>query len=618
MAKPRSNGECRTVLGLLGACLLSLALAAAGWASVSGDSGPPPCDAPESLLADDPGATALDSLARRASAFGFSGSVLLTRGDRVLLRAAYGLADAAAGIPNTPRTLFEIGSLNKQFLAAGVLLLEREGKLRLSDPIAAHLDGVPPDKRAITIEQLLTHTAGLAGDFPAEHPEGLYYESISRDAATARILALPLASPPGSGWSYSNTGYDLVAAILERRAGRPLRDFLAGRLFAPARLRQTALWGAQFPDVHPSCVALGHDELGPRVVDVRALRDESFLAGIVSTVDDLHAWQRALRAGRILPREDVARLTAPRAEEYGYGWFVRDTPHGRRVSHGGDWHGFGSWLGWYEAGSGEGLALAVLTNRNHQGLGGEHLLARLAQQLALGEPVGMYPGERFDPPPESAAIEAGLGRQVAGTWRLPDGSALEIGPAPFGGLQVAARGQAAADLLGDATAEERTARAALTARVVRMVEEAVAGRADELRTAVPEEPRLARYRAAFAGALEECAGERGGLGRIEAVGTTPAVHPHGELTTTLNLRCAREGEASLRVAWSEGRLVAFRGPVELLLAPTPLRRAVDGDALVAWSPVFHGTVRFELARGEGGAVAGLRVRSRASDVVAVR
>ena len=627
MAKLRLDTARRPVPApLVAAALVGLALAALALLALSPRGGghdrpareAQPCRLPQALVAaGEPAAAALDELARRAAGFGFSGSVLLTRGERVLLRAGYGLADAAAGFPNTPGTVFEVGSLNKQFLAAAALLLERERKLQLDDPIAAHLVGVPQDKRAITIEQLLTHTAGLPGDFPVEGEDGLYYEALPRAAAVARILAMPLDAPPGGGWSYSNVGYDLVGAILERRAGRPLRDLLRERLFVPAGMDHTEVWGLHFPAVDASCVAVGHDELGPRVVDVRRLVGETFLTGVVSTVDDLHAWQRALRAGRILAPGDVARLTAPRAEEYAYGWFVRDTPHGRRVSHGGDWHGFGSWLGWYEGAPARSLALAVLTNRNHQGLGGEHMIARLAQQLALGEKAEMYAGERFDLPPESAPLGAELEARLVGTYRLADGSALVVEPGAFGGLQIAARGQAAADALGDASAAERAERAALTARVVRMVEEAAAGRDEELRAAVPQAPRLANYRRAFAGALEECAGERGGLGRIEADGTTPAVHPHGELTTTLNLHCARRGEASLRVSWSEGGLVQFTGPAELLLAPTPLRQGAGGE-LVAWSPVFHRALRLEPVRDAGGAIVELRLRGAAGPAVTAR
>jgi CubicO group peptidase (beta-lactamase class C family) len=591
-------GEVRATTAIAASCGVALAFAACfAPQAVAADAGCTP-EAPR--VTADVAAQALHRLATDAAGFGFSGAVLLARDGQVILRAAYGEARAATAQANAPGTLFEIGSLNKQFVAAAVLLLERDGKLALGDTLGKHFEGVPADKRAITLEQLLTHTAGLPAEFPVRGGGGLYHEAISREEAVERIFALPLDAAPGSGWSYSNVGYDLLVAIVERRSGQAIGDLLRDRLFRPAGMARTGVWPTHLPADAGGCLAIGHDEVGPREVDVRQL-GASFLAGIVSSLDDLFRWQAALRGGRVLAPADVARLFAPRPEDYGYGWFVTETPYGRRISHGGDWHGFGSWLGWYERG---GLTLVVLTNRNHQGLGGEHLIARLAPKLAFGEPPEMYPGERFDAPPASVRVADSLAAELVGDWVFPDGSIVAVSPEPFGGLQLTARGQAAADVLTDATAAERAQRAELTARVVRMVEEAVAGRSDELQTAVPEPPRLAGYRDAFASVLAECGGERGGVGSVERIGTVPAVYPHGELTTTLNLRCARGGEASFRVAWSDGRLVQIRGPVDLDLAATPLRAAPDGG-LVAWSPLRHRAIRVHLRRGPTGTISGL-------------
>lgn len=134
--------------------------------------------------------TQIDSYLTNLSEFGYSGVMLIVKDGEVILRRGYGMADEQRRIPNTPSTVFDIGSLAKTFTAAAVLTLEQQGKLKVTDRMAQYLPGVPEDKQNITLEQLLAHSAGMDRDFPLANPNGPYYEEVGRDEAVQRILEI--------------------------------------------------------------------------------------------------------------------------------------------------------------------------------------------------------------------------------------------------------------------------------------------------------------------------------------------------------------------------------------------------------------------------------------------
>ena len=161
-----------------------------------------------------PKAARIHEYLTRATAFGFSGSVLVARDGEIVLHAGYGKADRDAGVPVTPETVFDIGSITKQFTAAAILALEEEGKLRVEDPISRFFDEVPADKRAITVHLLLTHSSGLRGGFGGD------YQRMPRDSLVRLVLDSELLWAPGTRFRYSNEGYSLLGAIVEQLSGR--------------------------------------------------------------------------------------------------------------------------------------------------------------------------------------------------------------------------------------------------------------------------------------------------------------------------------------------------------------------------------------------------------------
>jgi CubicO group peptidase (beta-lactamase class C family) len=278
----------------------------------------------------------LGSNLERWEAFGFSGAVLVSQQDRVLLARGYGLADRSTGRKNDAETLFNIGSLSKQFTAAAVLALAEDRKLDIHGSITQAVEGVPAEKQAITIHQLLTHTSGIAdGNAKAD--------ALSRGDVVSQILANPLTSPPGTEYSYSNDGYTLLAVIVEMVSGEPFERVLAQRLFAPAGMRRTTVtWDAK---VTKDRVALGYG--GYRApVEGEDPRDHHGTwwgrgnGNVLSTIEDLLKWHRALRAGRILAASSLAAMFTPHTTaeaaflSYGYAWRIQTTSDGKRLF----WH----------------------------------------------------------------------------------------------------------------------------------------------------------------------------------------------------------------------------------------------------------------------------------------
>lgn len=284
---------------------------------------------------------ALDAFLTTQVEGGFSGAVLAVSEGEVVLRKGYGFANRAAGVLNTPETVFQIGSVAKPFTATAILALQDAGQLEVTDLLSDYIDGVPVDKADITLHHLLTHTAGFPGAI------GDDFEPIGREAYIRDALATPLDRPPGEGYAYSNVGYSLLAAIIEKVTGKSY-DAALQSLLEPVGLVHTGY------RIDGGTVAHGYDgdqDLG--LPTDRPWSDEGPYwnllgnGGLLSTVDDLYRFHTALESGEIL--SDAARQLAvtqhteegPGSEShYGYGWALFPAPGGMLVAHNG---GDGGW-----------------------------------------------------------------------------------------------------------------------------------------------------------------------------------------------------------------------------------------------------------------------------------
>jgi CubicO group peptidase (beta-lactamase class C family) len=369
----------------------------------------------------------------RWEAFGFSGAVLVAQGDRILLSRGYGKADRSANRPVAPETLFDIGSLSKQFTAAAILVLAEEGRLDIEGSISQVLDAVPQDKAPITVYHLLTHTAGIGDGYDVAEPSAL-----SRDDLVEEILARPLTEAPGTGYAYSNDGYSLLAAIVERAAGEPFEQYLTRRLFEPAGLRRsTFAWNSTAADAH---VALGYggyraamEGEDPRT-RARTWRGRGS-GNVLSSTEDLLKWYRALRSGRILGCRSLREMFTPHATaeaeflSYGYGWRSQSTADGGQlVWHSGLDEAYSSMFRHYVD---EDIVLIFLSN---QSVGGVPMREIFVPPSRSGPPVSDLFAQAITAAPPYIDDEARLTRYAghyrvgrSGWWSLEvDGSAVVL------------------------------------------------------------------------------------------------------------------------------------------------------------------------------------------------
>lgn len=278
-----------------------------------------------------------------AARAGFAGALLVAKDGEVILHKGYGLADRERGLPVTTRTVFDIGSITKQFTAAAILALEEQGRLRVSDSIGQYFEAVHADKAGITLHHLLTHTAGLRDVFGGD------YEPMGRDSLVRLALASTLLWAPGTRYRYSNVGYSLLGAIVERVSGQPYEQVLRKHIFQPAGLEHT---GYRLVDWSRERVAVGYRE-GKRwgsPLDFAWAPDGPFWnlranGGLLSTVGDLYRWHLALETDRVLSdssrQKAFTRWTAESERGtsfYGYGWAITPTTRGTTLI----WHNGGN------------------------------------------------------------------------------------------------------------------------------------------------------------------------------------------------------------------------------------------------------------------------------------
>jgi CubicO group peptidase (beta-lactamase class C family) len=310
-------------------------------------------------------------------------SVLIVRDGRTLLARSYGMADIEAGITATPRTNYRLASLTKQFTATAIMLLKEAGRLRYDDPITTFLPELPAAARGITIRMLLTHTSGLWAyeDFV---PDSQTTQVHDADVPALIARAESTYFPPGSAYRYSNTGYSLLALIVERASGQRFAQFLHDRIFAPLGMNGTVAYENGISTV-------ANRAYGYTITDRHARRtDQSSTSavlgdgGIYTSLEDLAKWDAALDAHALVAEGDqreawTSALTTRGARVgYGFGWFVDSASDGPRLRHHGETMGFTNAILKIPS---RRLTIVILTNRT----GGEpwDLATRIAALPAL-------------------------------------------------------------------------------------------------------------------------------------------------------------------------------------------------------------------------------------------
>lgn len=291
---------------------------------------------------------AVDALMREYDGAVAGASVLVVKDGRVVVRRAYGLADVQNGTPATPATNYRLASVTKQFTAAAILELASDGKLRLDDRVRRWLPSLPPAADAITIEHLLTHRSGLI-DYEDVIPDGTKEQLL--DADVLRLLEAQDRTyfAPGTKYQYSNSGYALLALIVEKASGESFATFLRERIFEPLGMTNTAA-GSNVANR-----AFGTPE--DQSLTSAVLGD----GGVYSSIDDLAKWDAALYDSKYAIAFTPRTPTDDPNVHYGYGWRIGTHRGERMVWHSGETRGFRNVLIRFPD---RRLTVVVLTNRN--------------------------------------------------------------------------------------------------------------------------------------------------------------------------------------------------------------------------------------------------------------
>ena len=277
---------------------------------------------------------------------GFSGSVLVVHHGDVLHDEGYGEA-VRGSEPFTPETVSSIGSLTKQFTAAGLLRAEEEGFVVSGDKVNKYVD-TRNDFVDITLHQVMSHQSGLVDSIGADE------DKIGKEKWLKQVWETDLDFKPGEGFGYSNVGFGVAAAVLEDVTGMDYEAWLRQELFLPAGMFHT---GYDDPDWSDSVVAEGYhkkDEYGDALGLDMGPDDYWHVVGngeLLSTTEDMHSWLKALTGGTVLSQESVDLLFSVHSENgkagYGYGWGIEETDFGTAIEHDGSNGFYFSHLIWW-------------------------------------------------------------------------------------------------------------------------------------------------------------------------------------------------------------------------------------------------------------------------------
>jgi CubicO group peptidase (beta-lactamase class C family) len=341
-------------------------------------------------------------------------AVMVRHDGKLVLCEGYGVANVEHGVRVTSRTVFQSGSIGKQFTAMAIMMLIEEKKLALEDPISKYLD-VPENWAAVRVRHLLTHTSGL-GDYPETFS---LQRDYSEDELLKMITAQRLAFAPGEKWSYSNLGYVTLGILIHKVSGEFWGDFLQQRVFAPLVMKHTR--AISETDIIANRAA-GY------VLKNGALKNQQWVSPTVNntadgslyfTVEDLAKWDEALETRKLLSRASYEQMWTPvklnngTTAPYGFGWRTAKTYSGRGLlEHGGAWQGFASYIVRYPD---DRLTVAVLCNR--AGASASYIAKRIAGLYVPSVAPRLHTAIKLDP----AILSS-----YAGDYRLEDRFTIKV------------------------------------------------------------------------------------------------------------------------------------------------------------------------------------------------
>jgi CubicO group peptidase (beta-lactamase class C family) len=358
------------------------------------------CSAPRESRAQDKATAAVDEVFADFTKAGSPGcAVAIYRNGRVSYSRGYGLANIEEDVPITSESVFDIGSTSKQFTAASILLLEKQGKLSVNDDVRKYIPELPDYGPKITILHLLNHTSGLRDYLTLMDLAGINTDSVTTDEDALQIITRQKALnfAPGSDWLYSNTGFFLLSIIVKRVSGKTLREFAAENIFTPLGMTHT-----QYRDDHTALIpdrAMAYD---PKEKKDGFKLDVSYFeqtgdGAVHTSVEDLIKWDENFYSGQVGGRDFLAEIQEPgklnsgKVLDYAKGLRIADYRGLHTVSHGGSWGGYRAELLRFPE---QHFSVACLCNR------GDANPTRRAHQVA-----DIYLGIMMRPKEEKRAAE---------------------------------------------------------------------------------------------------------------------------------------------------------------------------------------------------------------------
>lgn len=346
----------------------------------------------------------------------FMGSVLLARGDEVLYSGGYGMANLEHNVPNIPETVYRLASLTKQFTAAAILQLQEQGLLDINDPVDRYLPDYPHGGE-ITIYQLLNHTSGIP-DYEFLESTMAYRNAVSLDELMAKFSNLPLDFPPGSQFKYSNSGYVVLTAIIEKVSGQSYADYLDEHIFQPLGMDATR-YDNEDTVLPGRATGYTWDGAAYHNAEFFDMSNVAGAGGLVSTVADMYKWDRAIYSDDVLSESSRQAFLKPTTSMdegigYSYGGAVLEISGRNYLLFSGQNSGFFTTALRYPD---EEIYVVVLSNLENPSV---QAVALGLAAIALGDPY-QIPGGRT-----AIELDSVISEKYAGSYQLAPDTVVNV------------------------------------------------------------------------------------------------------------------------------------------------------------------------------------------------
>lgn len=333
--------------------------------------------------------TAFDKLIAGSKPTEPGGVMLIAQKGQIIYKKAFGMANIDLGVPIQENTVFFIGSLTKQFTAVAILQLMEQGKLSLQDDIKKYIPDYNEEAGPITIENLLTHTSGIASESDPKVNQGVSKSDMTTEKRVNAFKNQPAEFAPGSKWSYNNTNYYLLGYLIEKLSGKSYGDYLTENIFKPAGMTSTCFCNEEATLKNKATgYVIGRN--GIRNAEANSTNGMFASGGIQSTVEDMFRWNQAIKSGILVKKETMARSFVPfklsngTLSNYGYAWNIENIQGSTSLRHGGLVHGFIAEAVYLPA---EDLYAVLLTNAESKMR--TAVIVRLMAALAIGKPYNL-------------------------------------------------------------------------------------------------------------------------------------------------------------------------------------------------------------------------------------